>query len=109
MKVRRRTMPKTENEKVNERGESHESKAGNALDNTVELVSKEVPQGVDRRTFLMRSAVVTSAVVITGNYMSAQEMTERSSASAAPPLSPDLNVVKQSKGPVLTTVDEFYK
>src|SRR5262249_35411367 len=26
-----------------------------------------------------------------------------------PPLSKDLNVVKQEKGPVMTTVDEFYK
>jgi L-serine dehydratase len=26
-----------------------------------------------------------------------------------PPLSPDLNVVKKSKGPVMTTLDEFYK
>ena len=30
-------------------------------------------------------------------------------AGSAPPLSADLDVVKKSKGPVLTTVDEFYK
>jgi L-serine dehydratase len=104
------TMPKTENKNVNKSDSSNrsqESKVGNPLDSTVELISKAVPQGVDRRTFLMRSAVVSSAVLITGNHMSAQEMTQRSSAE--PPLSPDLNVVKQSKGPVLTTVDEFYK
>jgi L-serine dehydratase len=104
------TMPKTENKNVdksNSSDRSQESKVGSPLDSTVELISKVVPQGVDRRTFLMRSAVVSSAVLITGNQMSAQEMTERSSAE--PPLSADLNVVKQSKGPVLTTVDEFYK
>ena len=28
---------------------------------------------------------------------------------AAPPLSADLEVVKKSKGPVMTTIDEFYK
>ncbi len=103
-------MSETENKKVYESdssGRSHESNVGDPLDSTVELISREVPQGVDRRTFLMRSAVVTSAVMITGNHMSAQEMTQRS--SAAPPLSPDLDVVKQEKGPVLTTVDEFYK
>jgi L-serine dehydratase len=103
-------MSETENKKVYESdssGRSHESNVGDPLDSTVELISREVPQGVDRRTFLMRSAVVTSAVMITGNYMSAQEMTQRS--SAAPPLAADLNVVKQEKGPVLTTVDEFYK
>ena len=103
-------MSKTENknvEKSDSSDRSQESKVGSPLDSTVELISKVVPQGVDRRTFLMRSAVVSSAVLITGNHMSAQEMTQRSSAE--PPLSPDLNVVKQSKGPVLTTVDEFYK
>src|SRR6195256_4601202 len=103
-------MTETENKKVYESdssGRSHQSNVGDPLDSTVELISREVPQGVDRRTFLMRSAVVTSAVMITGNYMSAQEMTQTS--SAAPPLSPDLDVVKQEKGPVLTTVDEFYK
>src|SRR6195256_1791641 len=104
-------MSETENEKKvyesNSSGRSHQSNVGDPLDSTVELISREVPQGVDRRTFLMRSAVVTSAVMITGNYMSAQEMTQRS--SAAPPLAADLNAVKQERGPVLTTVDEFYK
>jgi L-serine dehydratase len=110
MKTEEGTMFETENEKVDESNSSdrsHESNVGDPLDSTVEWISREVPQGVDRRTFLMRSAVVSSAVVITGNYMSAEEMTQRS--SAAPPLSADLNVVKMSKGPVLTTVDEFYK
>jgi L-serine dehydratase len=103
-------MSEREDQKVDESKSARRSnESPNPLDSTVELISREVPKGVDRRTFLMRSAVVTSAVVITGNHMSAQEMTDRSSASAAPPLSPDLNVVKQSKGPVLTTVDEFYK
>src|SRR5258706_15096725 len=103
-------MSETENKKVYESdssGRSHESNVGDPLESTVELISREVPQGVHRRTFLMRSAVVSSAVMITGNYMSAQEMTQRS--SAAPPLAADLNVVKQEKGPVMTTLDEFYK
>jgi L-serine dehydratase len=30
-------------------------------------------------------------------------------AAAAPPLSPDLEVVKKSKGPVMTVLEEFYK
>jgi len=30
-------------------------------------------------------------------------------ASAPPPLAPNLNVVQQSKGPILTVLDEFYK
>src|SRR5262245_6123149 len=76
----------------------------------LDLNESEIPAGVDRRTFLMRSAVVGAAAVITGRSISAKEETAR--ASAPPPkvtLSPDLDVVKRSKGPILTTLDEFYK
>ena len=79
-----------------------------------QLDSAAIPPGVDRRTFLMRSAVVGATVVITGAQMSCQDRTARSTAPPpnvpdAPPLSADLNVVKQEKGPVMTTLDEFYK
>jgi L-serine dehydratase len=72
----------------------------------------EPPPGVDRRTFMMRSAVVGSAAVITGCTPSAREQT--AAASAPPPAVPkgvslDLDVKKQTKGPVMTTIDEFYK
>ncbi|HTO09050.1 MAG TPA: L-serine ammonia-lyase [Myxococcota bacterium] len=75
-----------------------------------ELLATEIPDGVDRRTFLMRSAVVGAATVLTGRPVSAKEAKER--ASAPPPkvtLSPELDVVKRSKGPVMTTLEEFYK
>ncbi len=73
----------------------------------------EVPAGVDRRAFMMRSAVVGAAAVITG--CSAPEKKEEAAAPAAAPpkpagqLSADLDVVKKSKGPVMTLIDEFYK
>jgi L-serine dehydratase len=77
------------------------------------FVSTEVPSGVDRRTFMMRSAVIGSAAVITG---CTQSETQQTAAATAPPpvvkepsLSADLNVVKKSKGPVMTTLEEFYK
>ena len=82
------------------------------------LVSQNVPNGVDRRTFLMRSAVVGAAAVMTGQVVSARTRTlkafteslpEPQAAGPAPPLSKDLNVVKKGQGPVLTTLDEFYK
>src|SRR5262249_2942958 len=66
------------------------------------LDETEIPAGVDRRTFLMRSAVVGAATVLTGRPVSAKEAKER--ASAPPPrvtLSPELDVVKRSKGPVM--------
>ena len=39
----------------------------------------------------------------------AKQAAEESSAKMGSMLSPDLNVVKQSKGPVMTLADEFYK
>jgi L-serine dehydratase len=79
-------------------------------------IAQDVPLGVDRRTFLMRSAVVGSALVISGCSTSQEARTQQATPPAAtppapapPPLDPDLNVVKKSKGPVMTTIDEFYK
>jgi L-serine dehydratase len=71
-----------------------------------------VPAGVDRRSFLMRSAVISSALLITDRTLTPEA--RAAAAAAAPskpqvPLSPSLNVVKESKGPVMTTVEEFYK
>jgi L-serine dehydratase len=87
----------------------------NPLGRLDEVISHGVPPGIDRRTFLMRSAVVGSAAVITGQTISAQERAQRSTApppqgpSPAPPLAANLDVVQKEKGPVMTTVDEFYK
>jgi L-serine dehydratase len=77
-----------------------------------ELNVKNIPAGVDRRAFMMRSAVITSASLITGCSTSEKEKTERAAAPAqktATNLSPDLDVVKKSKGPVMTVLQEFYK
>lgn len=96
---------------------SEEDKKDEQVDNVVcddplgdanELLSQEIPSGFDRRTFLMRSAVIGAASVITGRYLSAEEKTARAKAEP-PPLASDLDVVKKQKGPVLTTLDEFYK
>ncbi len=71
----------------------------------------EIPAGVDRRRFLMRSATIGAAAVLTG--CSTEAKTAQVGGANPPPadtkISPDLNVVKASKGPVMTTVDEFYK
>jgi len=77
-----------------------------------EQMLAHLPDGVDRRSFLMRSAVIGAAALITGRNLTPEA---RAQAAAAPPskpqvpLSPSLNVVKESKGPVMTTVEEFYK
>jgi L-serine dehydratase len=78
-------------------------------------VKIEVPEGVDRRSFLMRSAIVGATAVITGTQISCSERAEKAAAAPASPppktsaVSPDLDVVKRSKGPVMTVLDEFYK
>ncbi|MCC7155452.1 MAG: L-serine ammonia-lyase [Bryobacterales bacterium] len=82
------------------------------LSRTEEFAGGDPPPGVDRRAFLMRSAVISSAAVIAGCSVPDKEKT----AAATPPpaeksgaLSADLEVVRKSKGPVMTTLDEFYK
>ena len=82
-----------------------------------DVTAEDIPSGIDRRTFMMRTAVISAATVMTGCNRSKEEVTARAAAEsapaaqtpAAPPLSPDLEVVKKSKGPVMTTLDEFYK
>jgi L-serine dehydratase len=83
-----------------------------ASDTPIKLEFPEVPDNVDRRTFLMRSAVIGATAVITGRTVSAQQ--NRAAATAAPPklpvtLSPTLDVVKKESRPIMTTIDEFYK
>jgi L-serine dehydratase len=80
------------------------------------LLGHEIPHGLDRRRFLMRTAVGGAAAVMTGCSPSPQEQTAKAvetakpaAAASAPPLAEDLYVAMKSKGPVLTTVDEFYK
>ena len=87
------------------------------LADTSEVISQEIPPNVDRRSFLMRSAVVGAAAVMTGQIVSAKSRTLRAFSESlpdkdqgpAPPLAQDLAVVQKGKGPVMTTLDEFYK
>jgi len=82
-------------------------------DDDVSVVDPELtPPGIDRRAFMMRSAMIGAVAVLSGNApASAKETAARAASAKSPkvPLSPDLQVVKNSKGPVMTVVDEFYK
>jgi len=84
------------------------------------IVNASVPVGADRRSFLVRSAVIGAAAVMTGHEVSpdvrAQKAaTEAAAKTAAKPkplgteMSDTLDVVKRSKGPVMTVLEEFYK
>ena len=75
------------------------------LGSTTELISPEIPPGVNRRDFLIRSAVVGAASVMTGRPVQARERMEKAIATmpqqaqkTGPPLSADLDVVKKSEG-----------
>jgi L-serine dehydratase len=58
----------------------------------------------------MRNAVIGAAMVMTGKTMTPEARAAQATKEAdVPKLSPSLNVVKQSKGPVMTVIDEFYK
>jgi L-serine dehydratase len=86
-------------------------------------VPSDIPSGLNRRKFIMRSAVISAAAVMNGCSRAETERTAPPPAAESPeavgtsgktnapsvPLAPDLDVVKKEKGPVLTTLDEFYK
>jgi len=80
---------------------------------------KSLDSNIDRRTFIIRNAVIGAAAVMTGTTWTrearaAQAAKEAAAKPAGKPqlgagMSPDLDIVKQSKGPVMTVVDEMYK
>ena len=62
---------------------NHEVEREDPLGGAEQLLSRVIPSGVDRRTFLMRSALVGATAVLTGRSVSAEERTKRSTADAA--------------------------
>ncbi|HKD46726.1 MAG TPA: L-serine ammonia-lyase [Rhizomicrobium sp.] len=74
-----------------------------------ELDFSEPPAGSDRRAFMMRSALAAAIASLTGRPIVAFAQEAAKSPEASVTLDPSLNVVKASKGPVMTTVEEFYK
>ncbi len=74
----------------------------------------DAPEGVDRRTFMMRSAMIGAVAVLSGCKSPTPKETAQRAASAPPTppatqLSDSLQVVQRSKGPIMTTLEEFYK
>ena len=106
MSVKKEITMSTKNDTLNE-----ESNLIEAFLSEKRRISQAVPPGVDRRAFIMRSAAVGAAAIMTGRSVAAQEKLQAaaSSQSPAPPLDPNLNVVKKGQGPVMTVIDEFYK
>src|SRR5436190_10461849 len=96
-------------------------KSSDNNDNVFPEFSAELnlPANIDRRTFLIRNAVIGAAAAMTGTVWTIEARAQQAAKEAAaksplPPLdstsmSPDLDVVKRSRGPVMTVLDEFYK
>ena len=101
-------MSDKKNKKFNNEPSSAEAGLDDPLVNTG-LASVEVPPGVDRRSFLIRSAVVGAAALMTGKNLSAAERTYEAVKSMPPPLSYGLYVHRRAEGPIITLSDEFYK
>ena len=84
-----------------------------------EILAKDAPDGVDRRAFMMRSAMVGGVAVLSGCAPAKDEVSTKGLPAAAAPAAPaqavapalaeNLDVVKKAKGPGMTTIDEFYK
>src|SRR6185436_14587777 len=99
MKGSRLTMSRKETEKFTE---IPHSAATDPLGDPRQLIEHEAPHGVDRRGFLMRTAVGGAAVVLTGCTASPEEKTAKAvattpaapaAAPSTPPLAQDLYVV----------------
>ena len=88
----------------------------------------DLPSDINRRSFLMRNAAIGAAAVMTGTTWTPEARAQQAATEAAAQqaaraaakdggaglkmsgaLSPDLDAVKKTKGPVMTVVDEFYK
>ena len=74
----------------------------------------DLPANIDRRSFLMRNAAIGAAAVMTGATWTPEARAQQAAKEAEAPklgatLSPNLDVVKKSQGPVMTVLEEFYK
>jgi len=91
-------------------------------DNSLPVVPSDsnLPDNIDRRTFIIRNAVIGAAAAMTGTVWTHEARAAQAAKEAAAKtatktaldstsISPDLDVVKRSKGPVMTVLDEFYK
>src|ERR1700758_2927411 len=69
----------------------------------------KAPQVLTRRKFGYAALAASAGTLLAGCSQQKPAETVTQSPAVAPPLSPDLAVVQQSKGPIMTTLEEFYK
>ena len=69
----------------------------------------KAPAVVSRRDFGYAALAASASVLLAGCSSQKPAETAAQPAPAAPALSPELAVVQTSKGPIMTTLEEFYK
>ena len=74
-----------------------------------ELDYSEPPAGSNRRSFMMRSAMAAAVAALGGKVNPLWAQTPTTPPLGGGDVDPNLQVVKNTKGPVMTLVDEFYK
>src|SRR5438874_3749372 len=74
-----------------------------------QLDDSEPPAGSDRRTFMMRSAMAAAVLSLGGEVNPLWAQTPAGKPLGDNDIDPNLQVIKNTKGPVMTLVDEFYK
>jgi L-serine dehydratase len=74
-----------------------------------ELDHSEPPAGSDRRSFMMRSSMAMAVVALGGHVNPLWAQTPATPPLGGGDVDPNLQVIKDTKGPVMTLVDEFYK
>lgn len=83
-------------------------------------LTAQIPTNINRRAFIIRNAVIGAAAVMTGRTWTPEARAQQAAKEAGPAnpslppldstsMSPKLEVVKKSKGPVITILEEFYK
>src|SRR3954468_22598026 len=74
-----------------------------------QLDDSEPPAGSDRRTFMMRSAMAAAVLSLGGEVNPLWAQTPAGKPLGDNDVDPNLQVIKNTKGPVMTLVNKFYK
>jgi L-serine dehydratase len=74
-----------------------------------DLDYSEAPVGSDRRSFMVRSAMAAAVAALGGRANPLWAQTPAGPPIGSQPVDPNLQVMKDTKGPVMILVDEFYK
>lgn len=73
------------------------------------VTKSQAPAVISRRQFGYTALAASAAALLAGCSHEQPAVTPTSTAAPQPALSPELEVVQESKAPIMTTLEEFYK